>query len=81
MELLPKILQSMRKYELMMILDPSMDKKDLDALIADIKKDISELDIKVAKEDVWGAKDMAYKIHGSASGYYLIYTLEVADPQ
>lgn len=64
-----------------MILDPALAKADLDALIADIKKDLEEAKLKVTKEDVWGAKDMAYKIRGSASGYYLVYTLETDSPQ
>ena len=71
----------MAKYELMMILDPALDKTDLDALIKDINADLKEQKLNVTSEDVWGKKDMAYKIHGSDEGYYLIYILETDEPQ
>ena len=71
----------MRQYELMMILDPSLKKAEIDELLADIKNDLSETSINVKKEDIWGAKDMAYAINGSDTGYYAIYQVESEDPR
>ena len=62
-----------------MILNPQLEKKALEEFISEIKKDLTEASFTIASEDVWGEKDMAYKINSSTTGYYLVYTLTTED--
>ena len=43
----------MSKYELMMILNPQLDKAGLDTLQKEIKVDLDEAGMKIAAEDIW----------------------------
>lgn len=66
----------MRKYELMLIINPELTEEERNSLIADIKWELKSGKTKIISEDIWGAKDLAYKIRWSKTGYYLIYSLE-----
>jgi len=66
----------MRKYELMMIIDPTLSDDDRNTLLAEVKEELTTNSITVVGEDAWGVKDLAYKINGSATGFYILYTLE-----
>jgi len=61
-----------------MIIDPKLEKQALEMLTSDLRSELDVHGLSVAKEDVWGVRDMAYKINGSKQGYYLIYTLDPA---
>ena len=65
----------MKKYELMMIIDPMLEKQALETLTSDIRSELDVHGLGIANEEVWGVRDMAYKINGSKQGHYLIYTL------
>lgn len=66
----------MNKYELMLIIDPTISEDDRKAVIEGLKSDI-KLIWKIEKEDVWGERKLAYKIKSSSVGYYVLYTLEL----
>ncbi len=66
----------MRQYELMMILDPSLAESDRTALIADIETELAHAGAKVVAADHPGERELAYRIHGSTTGFYLLYTLD-----
>ena len=66
----------MRKYELMMIIDPTLSDADRKTLLAEVKDELAHHDAKIAVLDEWGVKNLAYKINKSATGYYLLYTIE-----
>lgn len=66
----------MRQYELMMILDPSLSDTDRDTLVKEIEAELKAVDAKIVTEDHPGERELAYKIRGSKTGYYLLYTLE-----
>lgn len=68
----------MKKYELMMIIDPMLEKQALETLISEIRSELDDHGLSVDGETVWGVRDMAYKINGSKQGHYLIYTLTPA---
>lgn len=59
-------------YELMLMLVPdrteAQQKKHYDAL----KKEIEKLGGTIEFEDVWGFRDLAYKIDGYTQGYYIV---------
>ena len=65
----------MRKYELMMILNPEIGDAAHKTLLKEIKTEIATTGAKVEKEDIWGVKDLAYKINNSKTGYYVLFTL------
>lgn len=69
----------MKKYELMMIIDPMLEKQALETLTSEIRSELDDHGLSIANENVWGVRDMAYKINGSKQGYYLIYTLTPTD--
>ncbi len=48
-------------------------------LLDDVKKHVTGKDGKITKEDLWGARDLAYPIKHQTKGYYAHYEVE-ADP-
>ncbi len=67
----------MANYELMMILNPEAGDDSLKASVDGVNKLLKAAKAKVASEDVWGAKKLAYKINGSETGHYILWTLEL----
>ena len=69
----------MRAYEVMVILDPSLDERtvepSLDKYLNVIRKDGGS----VESVDVWGRRRMAYEIRKNAEGIYAVVTLN-AEP-
>ncbi|HWJ80920.1 MAG TPA: 30S ribosomal protein S6 [Nocardioides sp.] len=69
----------MRAYEVMVILDPSLDERtvepSLDKYLNVIRKDGGTVD----KVDVWGRRRMAYEIQKNAEGIYAVINL-TAEP-
>jgi small subunit ribosomal protein S6 len=66
----------MRKYELMMIIDPTLSDADRKTLLGEIKDELTHQNAKIVVTDEWGVKNLAYKINKSATGYYVLYTIE-----
>lgn len=66
----------MRQYELMMILDSGLSDADRDTLISEIETEIKATGATIAAADHPGERQLAYRIHGSQTGYYLLYTLD-----
>lgn len=67
----------MANYELMMILNPAAGEESLSESVDGVKALLKEAGAKVTNEDVWGAKKLAYKIKGSETGHYILWTLEL----
>ena len=69
----------MRAYEVMVILDPSLDERtiepSLDKYLNVIRKDGGS----VESVEVWGRRRMAYEIQKNAEGIYAVITLK-AEP-
>jgi small subunit ribosomal protein S6 len=69
----------MRAYEVMVILDPSLEERtiepSLDKYLNVIRKDGGN----VEKVDVWGRRRLAYEVKKNAEGIYAIVTLQ-AEP-
>jgi len=68
-----------RAYEVMVILDPSLEERtiepSLDKYLNVIRKDGGTVD----NVDVWGRRRLAYEIHKNAEGIYAVVTL-TAEP-
>ncbi len=66
----------MRQYEVMVILDPTLDERtvapSLDTFLNVVKSDGGT----VTKVDVWGRRRMAYEINKHAEGIYAVVDLQ-----
>ncbi len=69
----------MRSYEVMVILDPSLDERtvapSLDTYLNVVRQDGGQ----VESVDVWGKRRLAYEINKSAEGIYAVIDLK-AEP-
>ncbi|MEU4339873.1 30S ribosomal protein S6 [Nocardia sp. NPDC023852] len=69
----------MRHYEVMVILDPSLDERtvgpSLDNLLSVVRTDGGKID----KVDIWGRRRLAYEIAKQAEGIYAVVDL-TAEP-
>lgn len=64
----------MRVYELVMVLQSSLSEAQRKKLIDTVKTWLG--DVKIAKEDEWGQKPLAYPIKKEIAGFYLLFNLE-----
>ena len=62
-----------RKYEVLLLLDPTLAKEDLIKLIENIE---AKLGGKIVKKDEWGIKKLAYSIKKFKEAYYILYYVE-----
>ncbi len=60
----------------MLILNPDMTEDERTALMNDIKGELTSTWSVIKSEDIWWARDLAYKIRWSKIGYYVLYALE-----
>ncbi|MDO5080002.1 30S ribosomal protein S6 [Buchananella hordeovulneris] len=71
----------MRKYELMLILDPEVDERtvapSLDKLLAVVKTDGGTVD----NIDIWGKRHLAYEIKKKSEGIYVVVNMTTTPAQ
>ena len=65
----------MRTYELVLVLRPSLKEADRKKLLGTVKEWLGK-EVKVAKENDWGQKALAYPIKKEEAGYYYMWELE-----
>ncbi len=61
----------MTNYEVMFIIDPTLEDAQKDATVEAVKK-IIETDGEVGNVDVWGLRKLAYPIQKKNEGYYVV---------
>ena len=61
----------MRDYEVMFILDPTLDEEVKNSMIENVKSIINE-DGEAGEADVWGNKKLAYQINKKKEGFYVV---------
>ena len=66
----------MRHYEVMLILDPSLEDKDAKAAVDRFMTTITSRGGKVTGVDHWGKRRFAYEIRHLNEGYYTVVDLE-----
>lgn len=64
------------KYEMMMILDPKKTDKETEKLLEEIKEHVTSNGFTMLDEDIWGTRQLAYKIKGYSTGYYVVWLFE-----
>ena len=67
----------MANYELMLIVDPSLNEENRNKSIWELKDLFDKNSVKIEKEDVWWDKKLAYKINGSERGFYFLFDLDM----
>jgi len=70
----------MNQYEIGCILKGDVESEEADLCFETIKNLFKKYKMEVQKEDIWGRRELAYKIKGQNFGYYVFYQLE-ANPQ
>ena len=68
------------KYEIMVILNPKQTDKEIEKQLGEVKDSIAENGFTVVDEDVWGPRNLAYKIKNLTEGYYVVMVFE-GDPE
>jgi small subunit ribosomal protein S6 len=63
----------MRRYETIAIVDPDISEDDRTSLLTRIKEIIPQQEGVIVKEDLWGARKLAYPIKKKPRGYYARY--------
>ena len=66
----------MRKYEVMYVLNASMDEAARQAEMDSIHAIITTNGGNIVKTDVWGVKEFAYEIENMTKGFYVVTTFE-----
>ena len=61
----------MRDYEVMFILDPTLDEEAKNSMIETVKSIINE-DGEAGEADVWGNRKLAYQIEKKKEGFYVV---------
>ncbi|QYJ03316.1 30S ribosomal protein S6 [Nocardioides panacisoli] len=68
----------MRNYEVMVILDPSIDERRAQPSLTKYLDVITEAGGTIANVDVWGRRRLAYEINKHAEGIYVVIDLTAA---
>ena len=68
----------MRKYEIMFIINPTLDEATIKKVAGDMKKIITSSKGKVVEEKEMGQRDLAYEINKHKKGYYFLYVVEAS---
>ena len=66
----------MRTYELMVILDPSLEERTVAPSLETYLKVITSDGGSVDEVDVWGRRRLAYEIEKNAEGIYAVVTMQ-----
>jgi small subunit ribosomal protein S6 len=67
----------MRNYQLVLVLKASLPDAQRKKVLETIKASLKS--VKIAKEEEWGQKPLAYSIKRETAGFYLNYLLEAKD--
>ena len=68
----------MRKYEIMVIIDPDVDERQVPALLEKHLKVITSENGIIDGQDIWGKRRMAYEINKKPEGIYAVLNVTAA---
>jgi small subunit ribosomal protein S6 len=69
----------MRRYEMMIILDPSLEERTIQPSLDQFLKVVTTAGGSVDKVDIWGRRRLAYEIDKKSEGIYTVIDL-LAEP-
>lgn len=70
----------MRKYEMMVILDPSIDERTVTPMMEKLLEQVTAAGGSVEKIDVWGKRRLAYEIQKNSEGIYVVIYMTTTSP-
>ncbi|HHW14780.1 MAG TPA: 30S ribosomal protein S6 [Firmicutes bacterium] len=62
----------MRPYELVVVLNPTLEEEPTEALVTKIQELITNNGGEIVKTDKWGKRKLAYEIDGFTEGFYVV---------
>lgn len=68
--------EDLRSYELMVIIVPNLGETGINKELDKIRKLIKSYDAKITNEDIWGHREMAYRIKKHDAGFYAVINFE-----
>ena len=66
----------MKKYEIMFIVNPTLDEASIKNVALEVKNVITASGGKITSEKDMGQKDLSYEIKKHKKGYYFLYVIE-----
>ena len=63
-------------YEHVLIARPDISPQQVDALVEDVTKTITDLGGKVSRTEYWGLRNLAYRIRKNRKGHYALLNLD-----
>lgn len=69
----------MRKYEIMFIVRPDLEEKDVKETVKKLEKTLTDNKAIITLSKELGQKEFAYEIKGFKSGFYYLYNIESKD--
>lgn len=63
----------MKQYEMMVIIDPEIGTQAVESSLEEIRSTIKSHKGEITFEDIWGVRDLAYKIKNRDTGYYAVF--------
>jgi len=67
----------MPRYELVLVVQPTIEEEPLNALVAKVTQTISDLKGQVHQVDAWGKRRLAYPIKKYREGFYFLFQAEM----
>lgn len=71
----------MRKYEIMFIVRPDLEEKDVKETVKKLEKTLTDNKAIITLSKELGQKEFAYEIKGFKSGFYYLYNIESKDDE
>lgn len=68
----------MRQYEMILIVQPDLDEETTNGVVDRVKTMITDNGGEILKEEVWGSKQLSYKINDFREGYYVYMDVSFA---
>lgn len=68
--------EDLRLYELMVIVVPNLGETGINKELDKIRKLIKSYDAQITNEDIWGHRDLAYRIKKHDAGFYAVFNFE-----
>lgn len=68
--------EDLRSYELMVIIVPNIGEAGVNKELDKIRKLIKSYDAKITNEDIWGHRELAYRIKKHDAGFYAVINFE-----
>lgn len=68
--------EDLRSYELMVIVVPNLGETGVNKELDKIRKLIKSYDATITNEDIWGHRELAYRIKKNDAGFYAVFNFD-----